>query len=222
MKFLKKALEIGLEILETVGLLICFIFASPLGFFRRLDRSFDAMLYAQYLIPRGLFAPLLRAQLDLKMGNLLQSANIQNQIIGILEAELERTDNESVIAGRILVRLYSDLMENYILSGRIEDASLIVIRAHQRLGVQALPCNPSFDVRTAHVVKAGIAAGKLLEDGGLATLMVKPGETPVVSSEGAPQNRKKRSPLNKINDSNSASSSPKGKVIPFPVPQSSS
>ena len=216
MKFLKKSVEISLEILETIGLLVCFLFASPLGFFRRLDRSFDAILYAQYLIPRGLFAPLLRAQLDLKMGNLLQSGNIQNQIIGILEAELERTDNESVIAGRILLRLYSDLMENYILSGRIEDASLIVIRAHQRLGVQALPCNPSFDVRTAHVVKAGIAAGKLLEDGGLATLMVKPGEAPIVSSEGHHGSRKRKTPLSKL-DGSSSDRSAKGKVIPFPV-----
>ncbi|MFW7380439.1 MAG: hypothetical protein ACOH5I_16625 [Oligoflexus sp.] len=218
-KFLNTTIDLVLELLESIGLVLCVILASPLGFFRRLDRKFRYVTYIRFLAPRGLFAPFLRARLDYRMGNLQQSANTLSHICGVVEGYLKRQKHPSSSTVRlILCDIYSELMQTYLLSGQIEDAALIVIRAHHQLGIERLPNNPSFDVKTAHVVKAGIAAGKLLEEGGLATLMVKTGEEPVVSRNP----RRENSWMSKNKDLKSADSEQQArpneaKIIPFPT-----
>lgn len=180
-QYLQTSVDLVLEILESIGLVVCVVLASPLGFFRRLDRYFRYLSYMRHLALRGLFAPFLRSRLDYRMGNLQQAANILSHIAGSIEEHCQLQNSPNPAIRRMLGDIYSDLMQVYLLSGQLEDAALIVIRANQQLGLDRLPGNPSFDVKTAHVVKAGITAGKLLEDGGLATLMVKHGEEPVVS-----------------------------------------
>jgi len=221
-KLILTTFDLTLELLESIGLILCVILASPLGFFRRLDRKFRYIKYLYFLAPRCLFAPLLRARLDYSMGNLQQSANILSHICGELEGCLKRSKAPDANARLILCDTYSELMQIFLLSGQIEDAALIVIRAHQQIGIERLPSNPSFDVKTAHVVKAGITASKLLEDGGLATLLVKTGEEPSVS----PGSLRRRDSLwltnpnskEKKNSDPDATIGPReGKIIPFPV-----
>jgi AraC-like DNA-binding protein len=207
-----------LELIESVGLMMCVVLATPLGFFRRLDKVFRLARYAQYLAPRGLFAPYLRARLDQRMGNIQQSANILSHIAGLIEEWLPAAKGARARnLRRILGDLYSDLVQQYLLAGQLEDAALIVIRANQRLQVERLPSNPRFDVKTAHVVKAGIAAGKILEEGGFATLMVKPGEEPIVGSKPKADSGRPRRAFSRSKEEKPGNEDQGGKIIPFPT-----
>lgn len=212
--YAKALMGVALEILESLGLAICVILAGPLGFFRRLDRIAQYGSFVRYLMPRGLFAPYLRSRLDHRMGNLHQSANTLSQVVASLE--LEMVDGKLNRRSRIILKqMYGELMQTLLLSGHVEDAALIVVRAHQQLGIDRLPNNPSFDVKTAHVVKAGIAAGKLLEEGGLATMMVRPGEEPVVSQ--GPRRRRDSERFRQEFKGSKSTEKKEGKVIPFPL-----
>ena len=102
------------------------------------------------------------------------------------------------------------MQQLYFLCGQREEAVLVVIRAHQNLGIDRLPSNPDLDLKTAHVVKAGIAASKLLEEGGLATLTVRQGEEPVVSR--TPQRTANKGWKPEVKKKNHSAI-----VIPFPL-----
>jgi hypothetical protein len=172
-----------LEILESLGLLICLLLASPFRFFRRLDHLAQITEHSSFLIRNGLFADLLRARLDYRMGNYHQSGVLLAPIIRYLERMIQANkENRSPLKlRRLLCTLYCDQQQIYFLCGQMEEAVMTVIRAHSFLGIDRLPSNPDLDLKTAHVVKAGVAASKMLEEGGLATLMVRQGEEPVVS-----------------------------------------
>ena len=200
----KAVFNIVLEVLESIGLLICLCLAAPMGIFRRLDRVYAGFYYVKVLLPRNLFAPALRVHLDTKLGNYLQAANLLDQITSSLEHSFESGQENSV--QRVLRDFYCLLLRLYVLSGHLEDGALTVIRAHEKIGVDRLPSSPRFDVKVAHVVKAGIAAGKLLEDGGLATLMVRQGEEPVLTSD-----KKTHKPRKVIKTDDGAT------IIPFPT-----
>lgn len=198
--------EIFLEVLESIGLLVCLILSAPLRFFRRMDRVYALAYKIQVLVPRGLVAPMLRSHLEYKMGNHQEAANILDQIAFVLE-ECEETESLPKVS-KMLIDVYCTLFKQYVLAGNLEEATLTIIRAHQHTGLERLPTTPSFDVKVAHVVKAGIAAGKLLEDGGLATLMVKPGDEPVISA--TPKANKRDLKVSKPKKDGAT-------IIPFPV-----
>ena len=209
-KRIQQVFEVILEVFETTGLMVCLLLAAPLKFFKSLDKIYASVYYVQVLVPRGLFAPMLKAHLENKMGNHQQSANLLDQVAYILEEceEGEKLPNVS----KVLCDIYCLLFGQHVLAGNLEEATLTVIRAHQHTGLERLPTTPGFDVKVAHVVKAGIAAGKLLEDGGLATLMVRQGDEPVVSNSN-PNKRdlKVRKGKSKKNEDGAT-------IIPFPKP----
>jgi hypothetical protein len=105
----------------------------------------------------------------------------------------------------------------YLLSGQVGQAVAVVIRAHKILGLDRLPSNPDLDIKAAHVIKAGLAATKMLEDGGLATLMVRQGEEPVLSRPpfSAPTRTPRETPRPKPKKSDEGAV-----IIPFPHLQS--
>ncbi|RZA11099.1 MAG: hypothetical protein EOP10_33630 [Proteobacteria bacterium] len=205
-------MKVFLEILESIGLLFCLLLAAPLRFFRRLDHFAQISEYAGFLIERGLFAALLRARLDYRLGNFQQSAVLLGPIVQQLEKLVHKDKNAPLKVRRLLCTLYCDMQQLYFLCGQMEEAVLIVIRAHHNLGIDRLPSNPDLDLKTAHVVKAGIAASKLLEEGGLATLMVRQGEEPVVSRTPPKPSAKGWKPQLKPRDR-----SPGAIIIPFPL-----
>ncbi|MBC7534027.1 MAG: hypothetical protein H7318_20865 [Oligoflexus sp.] len=216
-------MKVALEILESIGLLLCLILAAPLRFFRRLDHLIQISEYAGFLVERGLFAALLRARLDYRMGNFQQSVVLLGPIVQQLENIVQKDKNAPLKIRRLLCTLYCDMQQLYFLCGQMEEAVLVVIRAHLNLGIDRLPSNPDLDLKTSHVVKAGIAASKLLKEGGLATLIVRQGEEPVISQ--TPQKQKTTTNLNNGRGRNwkSDRTSPKPSsgrgaiVIPFPL-----
>lgn len=199
------------EMLESIGVGICLILAAPLSFFKRLDHFFHLGEYAPFLLRHGLFAALLRARLDYKMGHYQQAAVLLGPIIQEIEHVIKTDLTAPLRIKRLLCTLYCDLQQLSLLSGQVEDAVQVVIRAQQNLGLDRLPSNPDFDLKTAHVVKAGLAASKLLEEGGLATLMVRQGEEPLVSRPQPPQ-KPPRLTLSKP-----AKKEGMATIIPFPL-----
>ena len=204
-------MKLFVEILESLGLVLCLLLAAPLGFFRRLDSTFTLVDHAGFLIKRGLFASLLRARLDYKMGNYQQSVVLLSPLVNYLELFLNDKPAPFKIK-RLLCTLYCDLQQLYLLGGQIEDAAQVVIRAHSHLGIDRLPTNPDLDIKSAHVVKAGLAASKLLDEGGLATLMLRQGDDPAV---GRPQTPKGSKSLFKRTESKPREGAI---IIPFPAP----
>ena len=202
--------NVAIEVLESLGVGICLILAAPLSFFRRLDHFRHLLEYAPFLIKSGLFATLLRARLDYKMGNYQQSVVLLEPIIVELEHLINSNRHTPLRVRRLLCTLYCDVQQLNLLAGQIEDAVIVVLRAHQCLGLDRLPSNPDFDLKTAHVVKAGLAASKLLEEGGLATLMVRQGEEPTVSRTPA-KNKPQRPTSPKARKDNHTAI-----IIPFP------
>lgn len=167
--------------------------------------------YVRFLLPRGFLAALARAKLDAKFGNYERSAIIVNHIATQFEKTSKAKTKDEAFKMAI-IDLYTFLLQLYLLGGHIEGATQVVVRARDFLGIAYLPQYPDFDFRTAQIVKAGIAAGRLLEDGGLATLFVKQGETPIVT--GA---TRKNVPTKKPQLAPHKKSRTNAKIIPFPI-----
>ena len=109
------------------------------------------------VIKHELLAPLIRVYFYSKLRDYTKATNTLDSIITILE-------EYRVKYKEVLLDLYSFLFKLYIISGYMEDAALTVIRANEKLRVNHLPNNSDFDVKVAHIVKASIAAVRMLED----------------------------------------------------------
>lgn len=124
------------------------------------------------------------------------------------QREMERESGKEQNHARlemVLQDLYTLLARMYLYSGHIDGALLLTVRVRKVLGIDRLPALPELDVKTAHLVRASMAAGKLLDGTSLATLVVK---TTLLE----PQNgRSKQSSQGK-----QATRHRNAKVIPFP------
>ena len=204
--YLKKVMKSLFDVFESFGLLCSLVFVLPLEILRRFDRIYFQALFLRFLLPRGLLASLYRAKVDEKLGNYGHAAVGIKGIIRTLEAELD-PEHLSPEESRLFIELFGRLMKLQFLAGQIDHASVTVINANALTGVSCLPAYPEFDIKIAHITRAGIAAGKLLEEGGLATLMVR-------KSDGSEVHQKKKHPKNK---KSSTQVRRDAKIIPFPV-----
>jgi hypothetical protein len=200
---------------EAVLLSVLFILSLPIALLGGLGNVLKGVRCLWYLAPRGLLSGLIRARIDLVFKNHERAGILLNHVTSVLEREA-RANRVSPSFAKTLLDLYQLLIAAYFLGGHIDSASAVVIRAKETLGTVYLPLYPDFDARTAHIVKAGIAAGRLLEDGGLATLLVKQGDNPVVTGG----RRKEQKPTRVQPRARSVMNQRlknAGKVIPFPV-----
>ncbi|MDE3269482.1 MAG: hypothetical protein OYH77_04270 [Pseudomonadota bacterium] len=95
-----------------------------------------------------------------------------------------------------LEMVYSTAMRMYLHCGYLEDATLLLIRANRVLQVNSLNAAPELDIHSAHLIRAGLIAGKLLRKA------KQPSNTNQHDDKKHP-NRQRRS----------------GKIIPFPKKQ---
>jgi hypothetical protein len=97
---------------------------------------------------------------------------------------------------------------------------LVVLRAKKHLDCERLPEMARLDAKTAHLVRAGLAAGRLLEGGGLATLYVKSHENPPMTPNAPKKKPTILSPLERQGATAAPRDGlkPSSKVIPFPTP----
>jgi len=167
---------IAAAILAVWGLVL-----GPLGLLRGTLYIGNAFWYVWVLSPHGLLSRFLRAAIDWRLGN-FDSAVFQLEfLVTRVENALTRHPKSRPIR-IVLEDFYTLLVRAYLHGGHIDDAMLVVLRAKKSLDCERLPELARLDAKTAHLVRAGLAAGRLLEGGGLATLYVKAADT-------APQNQ---------------------------------
>lgn len=119
-----------------------------------------------------------------------------------------------------IIAVYANLALCYFKMGAVEGACQVIIRAHNKIGIQALPTLLDLDHQASQIVLASLAACRILENGGTATVVVKeaPGSSmPEGSSSGV-----ERSVRSSADSAGQDASSPRSNVIPFPKPLSRS
>jgi len=167
-------------IADFIGAVILFLYAiiiGPLGVLRGpivLERS---LWYLWVLLPQGLLTRSIRAAIDWRLGNFDAAVAQLEGIVGANE-DFYKDKPQSRSRKRVLEDMYTVLTRAYLHSGHIDDAMLVIIRAKKCLGVERLGGLAEIDAKTAHLVRAGLAAGRLLDGGGLATMFVKTSATP--------------------------------------------
>ena len=142
---------------------------SPFYVLRGADK---ALLYFRVLFPHGLLTMSFRAGIEWQLGNLDRSISSLESLIGFLEeAPKHRMGSKSYRL--VIANYYSMMARAYLQRGHVDDAMLVIIRANNSLGIQRLRRLSELDAKTAHIVRAGISAGRLLDHGNLATMMVR-------------------------------------------------
>lgn len=185
------------------------ILIGPLGILRGplvVERFF---LYAWVLIPQRALTRAIRAATDWRVGH-FSLAIVQLDSI-IVQLHKSYTDKPTQSKKRVLLDLYTVLTRAYLHMGNVDKAMQIILHVQKTTGVNRLTGLADLDAKTAHLIRAGIAAGKMLDGGGMATMFIKSDKTPQAPGEVPPPNKdpgetKKKKKKEKT-----------GQVIPFPL-----
>jgi hypothetical protein len=167
----RKSLTAFADGLNATFLLVYALLLGPLGILKGpllIERVF---VYVLAMGPQGLLSRFVRAAIDWRLGNFDAAISEVEVIIMCLETCEQPAAGRS--RQRVLVDLYTLVTRAYLHVGRIDDAMLTVIRAKKSIGVERLPGLAELNSKTAHLIRAGLSAGRLLDGGGLATLFVK-------------------------------------------------
>jgi len=184
---------------------------GPLGILRGplvMERFF---LYLWVLVPIRALSRMVRAATDWRVGHFpLAIVQIDSIILQVLESyNAKATPSKR----RVLIDLYTVLTRAYLHVGDIDKAMQIILLAQKSIGVNRLTGLADLDAKTAHLIRAGIAAGRMLEGGGMATMFVKTdknGAAPIDSKLSKTQTDEK-------NDNKKGSKEKVGQIIPFPL-----
>ena len=161
-----------LDLAGTVILAAYAVVIGPLGVLRGPIALERGAWYLWVLLPQGLMTRSLRAAIDWRLGNFDAAIAQFEGLVGANE-EYYKSSPRSRSRRRVLEDLYTVLARAYLHAGHIDDAMLVVIRAKKSMGIDRLGGLAELDAKTAHLVRAGLAAGRLLDGGGLATMFVK-------------------------------------------------
>jgi len=168
----KNILIVATDFVGAFILLVYALIIGPLGVLRGPIALERGVQYLWVLLPQGLLTRSVRAMIDWRLGNFDSAIAQMESLVGLCE-EYARGKASSRARRRVLEDLYTVLVRAYLHAGHIDDAMLVIIRAKKSLNVDRLPGLAELDAKTAHLVRAGLAAGRLLDGGGLATLFVK-------------------------------------------------
>lgn len=207
---------VGACILVIWGLIL-----GPLGILRGTLYFGNIFWYVWVLSPQGLLSRFVRAAIDWRLGNFDAAVFQLEFLVTRIETAFAKHPKSRTIR-IVLEDFYTLLVRAYLHSGHIDDAMLVVLRAKKSLDCDRLPELARLDAKTAHLVRAGLAAGRLLDGSGLATLYVKSNETP------PPPNPPKKKPtlLSPTQRQGATAKSPNHRhpgsnIIPFPTLDSS-
>lgn len=211
-----QAVAILLDVLGALILMIYALCVGPLGVLRG-PIAFERLAwYLWVLLPQGLLTRGIRAGADWRLGDFESAIAQLEGLVGSNE-EYFKERPTSRARRRVLEDFYTVLARAYLHAGHIDDAMLVVIRAKKTIGVDRLAGLAKLDAKTAHLVRAGLAAGRLLDGGGIATMFVKSSQ-PV----STPPNRQGASRGPGVHaapaEPPGAASDVGAKIIPFPSP----
>lgn len=206
-------------IADFLGAVILFLYAiivGPLGVLRGPIAFERSLWYLWVLLPQGLLTRSIRAAIDWRLGNFDAAIAQTEGIVGANE-DYFKDKPHSRSRKRVLEDMYTVLTRAYLHSGHIDDAMLVIIRAKKCLGVERLGGLAEIDAKTAHLVRAGLAAGRLLDGGGLATMFVKTSATPDHDQpkQSLPPKRQGASARDTDTPSSVVKADDGAKVIPF-------
>jgi hypothetical protein len=165
------------DLLGAVVLALYAVVLGPLGVLRGPIVIERTIWYLWVLSPQGLLVRSVRTAIDWRLGN-FDAAIAQLETILSLNEEYFKAHPASRSRKRVLEDLYVVLTRAYLHAGCVDDAMLVVIRAKKCMGIERLGGLAKIDAKTAHLVRAGLAAGRLLDGGGLATMFVKSAPAP--------------------------------------------
>jgi hypothetical protein len=199
---------IGAFLLGLYALMIL----GPLGFLKGplvLGRAFS---YLRILLSHQLLARSVRIAIDWRLGNFdFAIAQAEDAVITIEKVFVKKTSAQLLLMQKsILGDFYTLLTRAYMHAGRIDEAMQTILRAKRILGIERLVGLSALDAKTANLVRAGLAAGKLLDGDGVTTMFVKSSPR----SEGNEPTQREKQP----NKNASPRKGECGKVIQFPAP----
>jgi hypothetical protein len=203
----------ALDLVEGMMVAIAIVFIQPIMIARLFGRGSQIVQRVVELSRVGLFSSYMRAVADQLVGHPDRALAALEGIIATVEEQASQPLSRSIRIA--LHELYVQMIQLYFIHGYVDDAAAATIRACKFLNVERLPGLASFDVRTAQVVKAAMAAGRLLPEGSSATLLVRSGK-----DEASTTRKPRLHPVSKglQNGEGSEKKETGGKVIPFPTP----
>lgn len=221
--------KVSRDLLLSLLLLVLGLLLSPLLCLRGSTMPEQSWNCLRMLLAQGMFANFVRVAVEWRRGNFGFAISQLENVVTTLENSIAIQRREEAVAQgekpddqheqqeeplskeqshahskMLLQDLYTLLARMYLYRGHIDGVLLLILRAHKVLGLDRLLALPELDVKTAHLIRASMAAGKLL-DGSLAMLVVK---TTLLEPQ---YGRSKRSQQGK-----QATQHRKAKVIPFP------
>jgi hypothetical protein len=201
------------DIVGATALVVLGLILGPLGTLRGALYLGNIFWYVWILSPQGLLSRFVRAAIDWRLGN-FDSAVFQLEFL-VMRLEVAFTRHPKSRQIRIVLEdFYTLLVRSYLHGGHIDDAMLVVIRAKTSLNCDRLPDLARLDAKTAHLVRAGLAAGRLLDGNGLATLYIRSSETPNPTGTTA----RKTGPVLKQPGAKNPLTSANTKTTPTPAP----
>jgi hypothetical protein len=202
-----KCVAIFADLIGAFLLLLYAVVMGPLGVLRGPLVWERTLWYLSVFAPMQMLVRFARMVIDWRLGH-FDLAIAQGEAMLRAVEQTYGTKKADARYHRVLLDLYVLLSRAYLHSGNIDAAMQMVLRANRVLGVEKLPGLSQLDAKTCHLVRAGLAAGRLLEGGGLTTLFVR---------------TQAKAPTSTTEDAKQAASEPKGpvvkggaKVIPFP------
>lgn len=206
------------DLVATSLLVIWGLILGPLGILRGTLYLGNVFWYIWILSPQGLLSRFMKAAIDWRLGNFDSAVFQLEYLVTRIENAFSRHPKSRPIR-IVLEDFYTLLIRSYLHGGHIDDAMLVVLRAKKTLDCDRLPELARLDAKTAHLVRAGLAAGRLLDGGGLATLYVKAAE-PVLPKGDKGQNSQKKptTPYRQGATAQDSKTENHTNIIPFPRP----
>lgn len=204
-----------LDTIEASLLCISYVLLAPFSVIKWPGHLVTFYACYRTLVSQALVSQTLRCRVESKLGRWDRAAAGLEGVITVLEGHAPK-EPQNRHFHVTLELLYTLVCEDYLRGGHIDDCAQAMIRANKSLNIDRLPGLPDFDVRSAQIVKAGLAAGRLLGDSGMATLMVTTdGSNPVPLKRSHSKPRKRHFPAKLKQDL--SPSTGEAKIIPFPT-----
>ena len=205
--------------LGAIFLTLYALLIGPLGILRGPLVMERFLLYLWVLVPLRSLSRTVRAASDWRVGNFsLAIVQLESIILAVQETYKEKP---TMAKRRVLVDLYTVLTRSYLHVGDIDKGMQVILQVQKHVGVDRLPGLSDLDAKTAHLIRAGIAAGRLLEGGGLATMFIKsdgksasPPSNSTLPETNKKTSHEKNSP---IDNRKKEIKNKSAQIIPFPL-----
>lgn len=160
-----------LDACEASMLSLCIAVLSPLAAIQIFLHPASSFVLAGHYLRFGLLSVSLRAHLDGLLGRFDQELTAHEYMARLVE-DYVVAHSDGYVERQLLLSIYNRLARKYLTQGSIEDALVVLLRAQKILGVDRLPDLRYCDTKTAHILKAAFAAGKILEQQNISGLTV--------------------------------------------------